>query len=104
MNANESTLVPLGIPYSQLPASKPGDAFFDEWNTYCREAGRLLAEGHEGKHVLIKGKEIVGLFETWDAARKAGLKAFLLEPFFVHCIRTLEPYLRIRGSNYPCPN
>jgi hypothetical protein len=62
---------------------------------YCREVGRLLAEGHQGRYVLIKGDEIIDLFEDWTAARKAGLEQFHREPFFVHAIREVEPHLHI---------
>jgi len=95
---------PRGVLYTELPEAKPGHVFFHEWNAYCREVGRLLAEGHEGRHVLIKGDEIIGVYDTWDEARVTGLQRYLLEPFFVHPIRVEEPYLRVRGLNYPWPN
>src|SRR5262245_44339128 len=93
-----------GIHYSELAPAVPGDVFFDEWNTYCREIGRLLSEGLQGRYVVIKGSEILGIYDTWKAARAAGLKRFLLEPFFVHEIRVEEPFLRVRGINHPCPS
>ena len=92
------------IHCSELAEAKPGEALGKEWNSYRREVGRLLAEGHEGRHVLIKGEEIIGIYDTWDAARKAGLKRYLLEPFFVHPIGAAEPFLRVRGCNFPCPS
>jgi hypothetical protein len=95
---------PRGVHYTELPEAKPGEVFADEWNTYRREVGRLLAEGHEGSYLLIKGEAILGIYESWDAARQAGLKRFLREPFFVHPIRAEEPYLRIRGVNFPWPS
>jgi hypothetical protein len=96
--------LPAGIPWMDLAPAAPGDVFFHEWNTYCREIGRLLAEGNEGRHVLIKADEIIGIYESWDAAREAGLRRYLLEPFFVHPIRPVEPYVRLRGVNTPCPS
>jgi hypothetical protein len=93
-----------GIHYTELAEAKPGDVLAEEWNTYRREVGRLLAEGQDGRHVLIKGQEIIGLFDTSDAAYREGLKRYLREPFFVHPIRAEEPYLRIRGINYPWLN
>jgi hypothetical protein len=92
------------IHYTALPPAVPGEALADEWNTYCQEVGRLLAEGGEGRYVLIKGKEIVGVHESWKQAREAGLKRYLSEPFFVHAIRLCEPYLRIRGLNHSWPS
>jgi hypothetical protein len=93
-----------GIPYTQLPAAKPGEALAEEWDTYRREVGRLLADGQDGRYVLIKGQDIIGIFETFDAAHWAGAQRYLGEPFFVHPIRAEEPYLRIRGINHPWPN
>ena len=68
------------IPYSDLPLAQAGSALAAEWNTYRREVQRLLAEGSEGKYALIKGDQIVGVFDSWDAARQAGLAQFLLAP------------------------
>jgi hypothetical protein len=45
---------PRGVHYTELAKAKQGDTFFHEWNGYRREVGRLLAEGQEGRHVLIK--------------------------------------------------
>ena len=72
-----------------------------EWDTYRREGGRLLAEGLEGKFVLIKGEEVISLYDTWDAARDDGLKRYLEQPFLVHQVRTWEPLLRMRGYCLP---
>ena len=65
-----------------------------EWEFYRREVGRLLAEGHEGKHVLIKGEEIIGLFATHREAMDEGLKRYLLTGFLVHQIQEWEPIFR----------
>jgi hypothetical protein len=90
-----------GIPFTALPADNSNEPLAQEWNVYRREIGRLLAEGHQGRFVLIKGEEIVDLFDDWSAARQAGLKRYLREPFFVHAIREVEPHLHIRGINRP---
>ena len=90
---------PKGIHFTELPEAKPGDVLACEWNTYRREVGRLLSEGQAGRFVLIKGQEILGLYDTWDAAREIGMQRFLMQPFLVHAIRVEEPYLRIRGVN-----
>ena len=92
---------PKGTHYAELPEAKPEDVLGGEWNTYRREVARLLSEGQAGRFVLIKGEEILGLYDTWNAAREAGLRHFLMQPFFVHAIRAEEPYLRIRGVNLP---
>ena len=92
-----------GIHYTELPEADPGQSLGEEWNTYRREVGRLLAEGHEGRHVLIKGDQVIGLYDTDARAAEEGARRYLLEPYFVHPVRAEEPYLRIRGINYPWP-
>jgi hypothetical protein len=94
---------PMGIHYSELPLDDSNEQLAQEWNVYCRSVGRLLAEGWEGRYVLIKGEEIIGLYDDWAAARLEGLTRFLREPFFVHVIRAVEPHLNTRGINRPRP-
>jgi hypothetical protein len=94
---------PAGIPSSELPEDVSNKPLAREWNVYRREVGRLLAEGHQGRYVLIKDEDIIGLFDDWSAARQVGLKRFLREPFFVHAIHAAEPHLHIRGINRPWP-
>lgn len=91
------------IPHTQLPEGRPGDVLHPEWSAYRREAARLLAEGHEGKFALIHGGRVLAVHDTWDAAREAGLRLFLREPFLVQPIRSEEPVLRLRGYSLPCP-
>ncbi len=79
------------IHYSELPPARPGEQTFQEWETYRREVGRLLAEGNEGRFVLIKGDQIIGLFDTYEQARDAGAEQFLLGPYLVQQVRTREP-------------
>jgi hypothetical protein len=93
-----------GIHHTQLPEDASDRPLACEWNVYRREIGRLLAEGHEGRYVLIKGETVLGLFETWDLARTAGLERFLREPFFVHPVSATEPHLRLPGINHPWPS
>ena len=90
------------IHHSQLPEAPPGDVLHLEWRTYRLEVARLLAEGYESKFVLIKGQQIVGLHDSWTAAREAGLRLYLRQPFLVHCVCTDEPVLRVRGFSLPC--
>ena len=60
-----------------------------------REVGRLLAEGHEGRFVLIKGEEVIGLFDTREQALEVGSDRFLLQPKLIQRILTREPVLLI---------
>jgi hypothetical protein len=87
---------PLTIHYTELPPSRPGSPLATEWDVYRREAGRLIEEGNEGRHVLIKNEEIIGIFDTHEAAMFEGYKRYLRGPFLVHEIQTREKLLRLR--------
>jgi hypothetical protein len=76
------------IHYTQL---QPSDWPDPEWDTYRREVGRLLAEGHEGRWALIKGDQVFGVFDTPDEAEAAGIQRFLCTAFLVRQIHTFEP-------------
>jgi hypothetical protein len=89
------------IPYSQLPAAEPSSRIAEEWETYRREIGRLLVEGHEGRFVVIKGGQVVGLFDACDEARTFGARRFLLEPYLIQQVRRLEP-LHHHARYRPC--
>jgi hypothetical protein len=91
------------IHYTELPPAQPGEPLAAEWNTYLREAPRLLAEGLEGKFVLIKGQEVIGTYDTLDAAHVAGLRQYLGQPFMVRRILARDPVVRIRGCYLAWP-
>lgn len=82
------------IPWTELPPADANEALAAEWETYRREVGRLLAEGQEGKYALIKGEEIIGIYETWDEARRVGLEKYLLQGHMVRPILSREPVIR----------
>ena len=86
---------PQTIHYTELPPSRPGDTFAKEWETYRREVGRLLAEGNEGRYILIKGGEIIGIWNREEDALATGYQKYPLQPFFVHQIQERERLLRI---------
>src|SRR5262245_30931849 len=91
------------IHYTELSEAPAGDALFHEWNTYRLEIARLLAEGHEGKFVVVKDSTIVGIFQDEQSALAHGHQSFPRQAFLVHQIREREPILRVRGLNLPCP-
>ena len=93
---------PPSIHYSELPVAAPDSPLFVEWNTYRREVGRLLADGHEGCHILIKGEQILGLWKTRAEAMAVGYRLFLGQCFLVHQVQVRE---RLLGpiSVRPCP-
>jgi hypothetical protein len=81
------------IHYTELPPPGPDSQLPVEWNTYRREVGRLLAEGHEGRYVLIKNEEILGVWDTRDEVSAEGFRRFPFGGFLMHQIRTWEPLL-----------
>ncbi len=88
---------PWKIHYTQLQPFKNGEALTVEWDFYLREVGRLLEEGHEGRWVFIKGEEILGIYETQEAAMEEVRKRY---PFprpaiLVHQIQTWERVHRV---------
>jgi hypothetical protein len=84
------------IHYTELRPAEPGEPGGQEWNTYLREVGRLLAEGHEGKWALLKGDDVIGLYDSKDEARTEGCRRFLLQPWILHQVRTWEPVIWTR--------
>jgi len=82
------------IHWSELPEDKSGSTLALEWNTYRREVGRLLTEGHEGEWLLIKGEDIIGIWSNEEAAYAVALERYLMQPVFIHQVLTDEPILR----------
>jgi hypothetical protein len=93
------------IHYSELRPASPGSKVAKEWNLYLRELGRLLDEGHEGKYILIKNEEIIGLFDSYDAAMEEARDRYLLsgQGWFVHQILTYEPLYVVSCYRWSCP-
>jgi hypothetical protein len=81
---------PATIHWTQLPPPGPESQLAQEWNTYRREVGQFLAQGHEGRHVLIKREEIIGMWETHREAMAEGYRLFLGQAFLVHQIQERE--------------
>jgi hypothetical protein len=59
------------------------DVIRTEIRTYLRELRRLLAEGQEGRFVLIKGDEVLSVWDTFDDACQAGRERFPLGVAFL---------------------
>lgn len=78
------------------PATKALLLLKREINTYRRELPRLLAEGEEGKFVLIKGDQVIGVWDTFDDAYQAGsllygLDVFLAQPIESRYLNSVFP-------------
>jgi hypothetical protein len=95
---------PQTIPYTELPedtSQGPGAA---EWNHYRREVGRLLAQGHEGKWVLIKGEEVIGIWQSRNEAKAVALERYLMQPVLIRQVLSREPLLRGPTFRRLCPS
>ncbi len=84
------------VHYSQIPEPAPDSPLYREVQTFRRELPRLLIEGYQGKWALIKGDEVIALYDTFDEGYRAGWKRYLLEPFAVQPVREQQPALRVR--------
>jgi WD40 repeat protein len=93
---------PPSLSYTELPGAQPGSRLCQEWNYYRREVARLLAEGKEGRFVLIKGQDILGIWDTRQEAKTAALARCLMQPCLIHQIRSREPLLRDPTRPRPC--
>jgi hypothetical protein len=93
---------PPAIPCSELPEAKPDSPLHREWNFYRREVGRLLAEGQEGRFVLIKGEVVIGIWDTRAEAKAAALQKYLMQPCLIHQVRSREPLVRLSPRLWRC--
>jgi hypothetical protein len=94
---------PRTMHFSQLTESDPNSPLGLEWNTYLKNLGRLLQEGHANKHILIKGDQIMGMWDTHVAALTEGYRLFPGQPIFVHQILENEPIYRQGRRFRACP-
>jgi hypothetical protein len=62
-----------------------------EVSLYGQMKPQLLRAGHEGEFVLIKGRELIGLFATKEEAYREGFRRFHAGPFFVKRIQETDP-------------
>jgi hypothetical protein len=85
---------PPTVHYTELPPAQPNSQLCQEWNFYRQEVGRLLAEGEEGRFVLIKGEEIIGIWDTEEEAEAVAFHKYPLEPRLIHQIQRCERVLR----------
>jgi hypothetical protein len=84
------------IHYTELPDLPPDDVLAKEWLAYKREMPRLLAEGQEGRFALIKGDEVIGIWDSWQEAATVGRARFGMVPIMVQEIRERERILHQR--------
>ena len=65
-------------------------ALEQELETYREKLPELIAGSNEGKFVLIRGKQLVDVFGTYEDAIKQGYAKFGLNPFLVKRIEAVE--------------
>jgi hypothetical protein len=90
------------IHYTELPPAQPDSPLCLEWSFYRREVGRLLAEGQEGRFLLIKGEEIIGIWDTEEEARAVAHTRYPMQPYLIQRILTREPLLRVSPRFWQC--
>lgn len=76
-----SQTIPAGIQEKVKPLER-------ELLTYFRELPRLLQAGAAGRHALIRGEEIVGIWDTWNEAIQIGRERYGMEPV---CVKQIDP-------------
>jgi hypothetical protein len=62
----------------------------EEICTYFRELPRLLEEGQEGKVALIKGGELISLWDTFEEAMQEGVDKFGIVKFMAQPINSRD--------------
>ncbi len=65
--------------------------FEREIAAYRRQLPRWLEEGQAWKHVLIKGDEVLGIWDAQGDAIDAGRERFGLEPIYIKKIDPRDP-------------
>ncbi len=70
-----------------------------EIQTYRRKLPELL--DHRGKYVLIHHGEVIGIFDSFPDALRAGYERFIDEAFLVRRIRDAEQVLVTSRIIYP---
>jgi hypothetical protein len=90
------------IFHTQLPEDLSFDVAAENWNVYRHEVGRLLAEGHEGRWVLIKERTIIGIWDTEAEVKAIAAQRYLLQPVLIHQVCLEEKVVRGPYRLYQC--
>jgi hypothetical protein len=74
------------------PSGRAGLKLYErEIATYLRELPRLLEQGQAWRYGLIKGDEVLGIWEEQGDAIQAGRERFGLDPIFIKRIDPRDP-------------
>ena len=79
------------VHYSELKENRSSDPAAEGWNVYVREVGRLLAEGNEGKWVVIAEGRLIGVYDTKGEGYDAIADGKFKWPSTLKQIRVREP-------------
>ncbi len=92
--ANESETPPPGatapLPDDLKPVAR-------ELATFLRALPKLLEDGHEGRHALVKGDEVFSVWDTFEDGYQAGRERFAWGEQFL--VQPVDP----RFLSYPWP-
>ena len=86
-----------GTLVQQLPDPPAGSPFEAEWKTFKREIYRLMCAGNQGRFALVKGDQVVSVWDTMKDAIQAGRERFGSEPIFV---QEVQLYVKPLKSGY----
>jgi hypothetical protein len=90
------------ISCTELPEAKPDSPLYYEWNFYRREVQRLITEGHEGRFVLIKGEQVIGIWNSCEEAKTVALQRYLMQACLIHQVRRREPVVPMSARFWAC--
>ena len=62
---------------------------------YFQERREHLLAEHSGKYALIKGKTLIGTFDTHEAAYEHGVARFGNVPFLIKVVREHDEVIRL---------
>ncbi len=79
------------VHYSELKENRSSDPAAEGWNVYVREVGRLLAEGNEGKWVVIAEGRLIGVYETKGEGHVVIAKGHFTWPAALYQVRSQHP-------------
>ena len=82
---------PASIHHTELTEDHSNDPAAAGYNVFVREVGRLIAEGHEGKWVVIAEERLIGVYETRQEAHGAIIDGKFPWPAILRQIRTRIP-------------
>jgi hypothetical protein len=92
---------PPTLHHTALPEASVDSPLHEAWNTYRREVGRLLAEGHEGRWALIADREIIGVWDMLEEANRVAAERFPARPVLIKQVLTWESIVRCTRLFHP---